>query len=181
MAMPNNVKVFPRGYSGGQSKAGPTHRTREGDPVVNQLYDQFTAPVNNAKMWSFQRRVVQTAVRLFSGRDNWFMAQDRNPMVQQYNYQFLIDTLRFIGTGRRRIPIHAWPDLLSNYPVEGLDDVAERHDVASVFVDLGLSTSSDALIQMWCQRPNGISDLMYTLHLLFGDVPVKIDHPAQSH
>lgn len=179
MAMPNRVKLFPRGYSGGQSSNDPTHTTRGGDPIVTQLWEQYTSPNNQSTAWSFRRQVIQAAKRLLSGRPNWFVKQDTNKLVKAYNYQFLLDTLRFIGTGRRRISIHAWPDLLSNHPIEGLDDVQERHDIADVFTQLGLTTSIDALIQMWCRHPHGFDDMVCTLNLLFGELPMKVDHTTQ--
>lgn len=175
MVMPNRAKVFPRGYSGGQADSQPVHRTREGDPDVTRLWNQYTSPNNQSTAWSFRREVIAQAKRLLNGTPNWFLCQDVNPLVKEYNYQFLIDTLRFIGKGQRRISIHSWPTLLSNHPVEGLDDVRERHEIADIFEQLGLTTSVTALIQMWCTHPHGFDDMICTLNLLFGDLPVRVD------
>jgi hypothetical protein len=175
MAMPNHVKMFPRGYSGGQSRAKPVHSNREGDPEITALWKQYCEPVNNSTSWQFRRLVLGCAKRLLGGRPNWFLSQDPNPWVLAYNYQFVIDTLRFIGTGRRRISIHAWPDLLSNYPKNELPDVSNRHEIADTFTQLALTTSIDALLQLWCSHPKGFDDMICTLNLLFGDHPLKIE------
>jgi len=178
MGMPNKTKVFPRGYSGGQQQNDPTHRNRGGDPRVTDLWRQYTSPNNQSSAWSFRRKAIMVAKQMLAGRPNWFIQQDTNELVREYNYQFLIDTLRFIGTGKRRISIHAWPDLLSNHPVAGLNDVSERHEIADVFEQLKLTTSIEAMLQLWCSHPHGFDDMVCTLNLLFGDLPLKVEQNA---
>lgn len=176
MAMPNAVKLFPRGYSGGQSQFKSRYTTRGGDAGINELWERYTSPVNQSTMWSFRKLGVMAAKRLLAGHPNWFIAQDLNPWVDEYNYQFVIDTLRFIGTGRRRMSVYIWRDLVSNAPAEGLEHVSARHDIADVFDQLKLTTSVDALIQLWCSQDGGFDDMMNTLNLLFGDLPVRELH-----
>lgn len=173
MPMPNKVKVFPRGYSGGQADSLPSHRTRSGDPEINRLFDLYTQHGVRSTDWTFRREVVKAAKRLMSGHTNWFTRQDSNRMVTAYNYQFLLDTVRFIATGQRRISIHSWPDLLSNVEEEGLAQVSERHDIADLFTKMALSTSADAMIQKWCSQRKGFDDMMNTLFLLFGEIHVR--------
>lgn len=173
MTMPNNAKVFPRGYSGGQSFSNTTFKTRTGDAEISELWQEYTQSVNNSNTWHFRKKVFPVAKRLLGGRPNWFLFQDSNPLVRDYNYQFVTDTLRFIGTGKRRISIHAWPDLVSNHPKDELDDVSERHEIADIFRSMDLSTSVEKLLQMWCSHKGGFDDMVCTLNILFGDIQVK--------
>lgn len=180
MVMPNNVKIFPRGYSGGQSRFNFNYTQRGGEEEVSQLWTEYTAPENKSQTWAFRRRVILAAKKLLSSNSNWFVAQDNNPYVDDYNYQFVIDTLRFIGTGYRRINIHSWQILVSNSPSKGLTAITERHEVAILFKELKLSLSIDALIQLWCQKPNGFDDLMISLNILFGDIQIRNEKPIQQ-
>lgn len=180
MAMPNAVKLFPRGYSGGQSPFKSRYTTRGGDLIINELWDRYTSPLNQSTMWSFRKRVIKAAKRLLAGRPNWFITQDENPWVAEYNYQFVVDTLRFIGTGRRRMSVHTWRELVRHAPEDGLSVASERHDIADMFTKLDLTTSVDALIQMWCSRPKGFDDMVNTLYLLFGDLPVR-NHQKEDY
>lgn len=176
MVMPNAVKVFPRGYSGGQSSSTVRDETRLGDPEVTRLYEIYTGPANPSGTWAFRKQVVKAAMRLFGGSTNWFLRQDPNPLVTEYNYQFLLDTLRFVATGRREISIYGWPDLISNYPAQSLPSIRQRHDIADAFRELALTTSTEALVQNWCLHKGGFDDLMYTLNILFGDVKIRSPH-----
>lgn len=176
MTMPNAVKVFPRGYSGGQAGSLGAHSLRDGDESVAALFREFTSHNNKSVTWEFRKRVIAEAKRLLSGNVNWFIKQDSNALVQAYSYQFLLDTVRFIATGRRKMSIHLWPDLVGSHPEGGLASVSERRDVADTFGALALSTSADAMIQRWCTHPGGFDDLMYSINLLFGDVHLRGQH-----
>lgn len=178
MPMPNQVKVFPRGYSGGQSIKAPTHQPRDGDAEIEKLFAEYCGPAAHTKSWEFRRKVIAAAKRLMSGTNNWFIQQDSNPMVDAYNYQFLVDTLRYIATGRRRISIHSWPDLMSHGTEVALVNVTARRDIIDTFADLALSMSIDALIQKWCSHPGGFDDFMYSLNILFGEAHLKNEQPS---
>lgn len=178
MTMPNLVKIHHDGYSGGQSASTAYDVVREGDPEIVQLFNIYTGPANPSMTWDFRKEVIQAAMRLLGGNKNWFMRQDANPLVVEYNYQFVLDTVRFISTGRRKISIYAWPDLLSYHSEGALPKVAERREVATLFRELGLTTPIADLIQQWCSHRGGFDDMMYTLNLLFGEVKVKVHHAA---
>ena len=168
----NAVKLFPRGYSGGQSRFVAHSTTRGGDAEVSELWAKYTSPNNQSTSWSFRRKVISAAKRLLTANTNWFLQQEKNPNIVEYNYQFVVDTLRFIGTGYRRINVYAWSDLVSHAPADGLDGVGERDDIAKAFHDLKLDVSIDALLQLWCSRPGGFDDMINSINILFGDIPI---------
>lgn len=171
MTMPNVVKNPLPGYSGGQVKSIPAFSSHSGHPDVVALYNEFIAPGAQVKNWQFRKRVIQLAVKLISGGSNWFIAVDEDRRVQEYNYEFILDTVRFIATGRRRTSIYSWPLLISS-PEENV--LAKEHgEVRKLFKELALTTSHTTLIQKWCEQPGGIDDLMFSLNIIFGDRRVR--------
>lgn len=167
MTMPNPVKERGPGYAGGQATSAPMYAFREGHPEVVKLYKEFTGPGAQVKNWQFRSRVIKLAVKLISGRSNWFIGIDSDTSVQEYNYEFILDTVRFIATGKRKISIHSWPMLISHHPEDGTPE--EHADIRKLFHTLALTTNHTDLIQRWCTQPNGIDDLMFSLNILFGN------------
>lgn len=167
MSMPNIVKERqPLGYSGGQSESLPVMAFRAGMPEVVALFEAYCAPAAATKTWAFRKEIIKLASRLFSGGSNWFISVDQDTTVQEYNYQFVLDTVRYIATGRRRISIHSWPDLITHCEASAID--REHNEVRHLFRELALTTTHSELIQRWCQHPGGCDDLMFTLNILFG-------------
>lgn len=161
-------------YTGGQAQAQRRYITSVRDERVRDLYLEFTTFPTRTVYWDFQKRVIAEALRLFSGNYNWFILQDNNAQRVDWNYKFLLDTIRFIATGRRELSIHSWPMLVTDEPPAGLQLIGGREDVAKLFKTLALATSTEAMLQRWVSQPRGFEDLMYTLNLLFGKATVKI-------
>jgi hypothetical protein len=171
----NRVKEFgSRAYSGGQARPQNQYVSRPGDNKIHDLFLEYTVFPQRTVYWDFRKKVINEALRLFTGNFNWFIRQDSNAQVTGYSYEFLQDTLRFIATGRRRLDIHTWPGLISDEPESGVQLVENRHDIRGLFQLLQLSTSPEAMIQQWCSHKKGFDDMMYTLHLLFGTVSMRI-------
>lgn len=176
MAGTNAVKPFggDREYSGGQYKASQRFTFRQGDPRVHNLYLIFTNEPKRAIYWEFRKQVIDLAQTVFAGQFNWFIRQDTNAAVVDQNYLFLLDTVRFIATGRRRLSIYTWPALLSyNVPV-GLA-VDSRAEISKLFIELALESDINVVIQRWLSHKGGFDDMMYTLNMLFGNVPEQIN------
>lgn len=176
MAGTNSVRPMgndSRDYSGGQFKAAQRFTMRQGDPRVHQLYLDFTTYPRETIYWSFRRKVVDLAQQLFSGNFNWFIRQDTNALITDQNYMFLLDTVRFIATGHRRLSIYTWPTLLS-YEVPLGASVDSRKEISDLFIELALNTDVNTIIQKWLSHKNGFNDMMYTLNMLFGNIPEKV-------
>lgn len=169
----NAVKPFPKGrdYSGGQAKIQQKFTMRQGDPRVHDLFVEFTNHPRHAATWDFQKRVLEVAQDIFQGDYSWFMRQDSNALVRDQNYAFILDTVKFIATGRRKFSIHTWPTLVS-YDVPVVNESVEgRRDIYRLIDELKVPSETNAFIQRWVSQPKGFDDLVYTLHLLFGNVP----------
>lgn len=159
-----------RDYSGGQYKAAQRFTMRQGDPQVHELYLIFTNEPRKAVTWEFRKKVIDLAQTLFDGNFNWFIRQDTNAMITDQNYFFMLDTVRFIATGRRRMSIYTWPTLLSyNVPIGSTVD--SRSEISKLFIELALETDTTTILSKWISHKNGFDDLMYTLNMLFGNVP----------
>lgn len=173
--MPNVVKEFRAtpGYHGGQADSLPLVAFRDGQPEVVALFNEFCAPGAATATWAFRRRIIRLAKKIFTSQSNWFIGIDDDKTIQNYNYEFILDTVRYIATGHRRISVHSWPDLIGhNQP----NLVSKEHTaVRALFKELALVNDMVALIQRWCTHKGGVEDLMYTLNILFGDRVVQVN------
>jgi len=177
MARTNAVKPFDdsREYSGGQNKATQRFTLRQGDPRVHELFVEFTNHPKKAITWEFQKRVISLAQELFQGEYSWFIRQDSNALLKDQNYAFVLDTVRFIATGRRRFSIHTWPALVTYEVPVFNESVQGRRDIYLLTEELHVPIQTEAFIQKWLSQKDGFNDMVYTLHLLFGSVPEKVN------
>lgn len=169
--------VIPMGqrerlYSGGQSQAVKRIVTIEGDPRIDALMKEFINEPIKSVGWAFRDRFIKVMQDNLSTRSgNWFILQDSNQQVTDLKSQFLVDTVRFIFTGRRRLAITAWGDLLANDNGTTTDAI-KRSAVYDLCKELGFETSLDTeinrFIQHWLSQDKGFDDMVFTGYYLFG-------------
>lgn len=148
------------------------------NPHVEGIYSKLIK--NNIKIGdpAFRNEILKVAMTAF-GTNNflvWVMTQYSSPAAGGLHDEFILDTLKYIETGVRNMSLENWMALLvitdeGNNIGEPKDKVKEFFGVnkdapitlASVNVNLV------DVIQKWCSKPNGLEDLIGTLHILFGN------------
>lgn len=160
------IIVYPRLYTSRLAQ-GAEVLVSSGDESIEVLFQAMMDQTTNTKSWPFQRNVLTNALRLFGALRTWLTEQKANPNLVGYNRQFIDDTINFITTGKRELSVQTWFDLVSEGGVGH-----HAHAIPQRLLDnkrvLESSQTSLELLQAWAQQPNGLEDLLNTLHLLFG-------------
>jgi len=164
--MNSTIVVYPRLYTSRLSE-GEGVLVSKGDESVELLFRALVDRSTNTRSWPYYESVLTNALRLFVDLRAWFTEQLSNPNLVGYNRQFVSDTLNFIETGVRELPVQTWYDLVS----EG-GAGHHAHAIPQRLQDNKLLTraseSSLVLLQTWVAQPNGLEDLINSMHLLFG-------------
>lgn len=161
------IIVYPRLYTSRLSE-GEGVVVSQGDESIDLLYkvfiDRNTVTVAS---WPFVSSVLTNALRLFGDFREWSQDQLANPNIVGYNRQFIEDTLNFINGQARELSVENWFDLISE---GGAGHHAHAVPDRLVQSKRLLESSDDSLqlLQNWVSKPNGLADLINTMHLLFG-------------
>lgn len=171
--MGNRDKV----YSGGQQKAQKNIIKIEGDSRVDDLMIEFINFPKRTIYWEYRDKAIKLAQELFSSRSNWFIAKESDGRVSDIKLMFIVDTLRYVFTGRRRFAITAWGDLLGadNGEIKNLvkrTDVTDYLRSIEVLCDAELELNN--IIQKWMTQPQGFDDMVFTLYYIFGSKNRKV-------
>ena len=163
--------LYPRGFIAPSPRSDIIRVTGSGD--VTALYDAMMMRTVNHNGWSYQKRVLQVAMNCFNNFPQFIMTQKNNPFLYGYNYEFLIDTLRFIQTGRRRVSVQNWVALLmeNHQPNNDYRDRGSSKDIHDFLQAVGSSSSS--VVSAWVAKPGGLNDLVVSLYIMFGEVRDK--------
>lgn len=196
----DNFKIYPRGFLGAQlgmritTKRTDVDRNKgfvgtvgykpltnkiDANPNVEALYDRYIKTGGNMVNFDFKKNILAVAISAFGtqGFYYWFRQQYANPLVGDLHRRFLDDTLRFITTGKRNMMLQTWSSIL-NIGDSGEFDTNLSQDAVAFFNTDGRASYDRGIanvdlrdvIQKWCSQPNGITDLLGTLHLLFGEL-----------
>jgi hypothetical protein len=163
--------LYPRGFIAPSPRSDIIRVTGSGD--ITALYDQMMQRQVNHNGWAYQKRVLQVAMNCFNNFPQFITTQKNNPFLYGYNYEFLIDTLRFIQTGRRRVSVQNWLALLleNHSPNNDYRDRGSSKDIHDFLKAVGSSDTS--VVSAWVSRPGGLNDLVVSLYIMFGEVRDK--------
>lgn len=159
--------LFPRGFfiPNGSGQLVMDQGYRDVDQLVDLL---FTGRVNT-QGFSYYREAFPIAMKLFGDFNGFLAAQKNNPFLYGYNYEFLLDTLKFILTGCRKVSIHNWKPLLAEWaePHSEYKQRASSGQLGDVFKALRGRHGAE-IVAYWCSHPNGFEDMVMTMWLMFG-------------
>lgn len=160
-----SIVIHPRLFAT-RHKGGANVIMSEGDATVATLYELFANRLVDSTAWTYRRRVLDTALRLFDRMDEWLLLQSENAHMRGYNLEFIQDTLNFIRTGQRTMSIETWLELLHEQGEIEQGSLDPR--AAKTYFTLQAGEDTVGILQKWCGQPRGFQDLVCTLHVLFG-------------
>lgn len=187
MAKEVNVIVYPRGFRTvvGDTKITPramesykqSISKSEGDRDVKALYELYVGGSVKVDSWEFRKRVIAIAAKRLKNFRSWLTLQvEHNDHVYGTNYDFLVDTIRFIETGSRDASPMTWLELvLANHEAEAGVSIQRN-------LYLPMPQGSDAdIIARWCQKDGGFMDMLCTLHVFFGSARKRDSNSVQTN
>lgn len=199
--MPPDVKLYIRGFFGSkkystealvQKRYTPVRSVFDLSPealqhvVMNEaiieIYNQVVGRRVMHTKFDYRERVIQTALRAF-GLDNFLVWAELNlesPTFSQLHADFITDTMRFIVTGKRDIPVDSWERMINQSANDPINKPCYNPEVMRSFIEyfnnsinwnrnsLG-NYANTVVINRWLSHPTGFSDLVVSLYILFGD------------
>lgn len=135
------------------------------DPSLEQLFKIYMSNNNLSSKWDFRSQVIARCSFLFGDLRRWLVLQTvTNDNIYDINLEFIKDTVKFIRTGKRLMPVMNWVDLMMEYP-DPVPGCASRHRIDELQIG---DNEFDNYVGLWCSWDGGFHDMLCTAHALFG-------------
>ena len=138
--------------------------------AMNVIYSEKSDITVNTRNWFWLSKVIETCARQLKCTPNFFDYQFRSGRPISFRcIDFIISTLEFIKTGKRRFNVLNWVDLL---PPQPDNKTLVSNNVIGIvndkFGSLLLMDPVD-IISLWISHQDGFDDMVATMLILFGD------------
>ena len=178
--MSSQLIIHPRGYSRVVDSAGVANQIDldagkhvfipqmiDEDRDIEALLRKYLGG-NEWVDWAIRKKELNTCSFVYGDFGNWVNIQlTKNPYVYDMSLDFLLDTLGFIATGRRKMQANNWKDLLEIKPVPR-PSVANQTRLELVDQSIRNAIDWKNPINQWVSQPNGFDDLVYSTYVFFG-------------
>lgn len=142
---------------------------------VEKLISIYKNSPSETKMFEFREQVINVAFKSFAtiAISQWVEMQSLRPTLGRLHKEFIIDTLLFVYYGKpRSVETFQWARLLfpesgGNLQIKLTTLFSDKYRKAYPAIT-GDLTRMEECIQRWIRQPDGIYDLLKTLHVIFG-------------
>lgn len=148
---------------------------------VKVLFDMYMADHKSLNVFDFREKILIEAFNSFKINSMffWFRSQAMSPFLSSMHIEFLLDTLEYVDSGKRRMDISQWKNLLDTNSKKSSTDLNVdkffNEDYSKPVGNDGLMRigglpgTMEDFIRSWVIKENGFEDLLISLYVIFGD------------
>ena len=141
---------------------------------IGSLYkDYIGAPASYAG-WAKAFDAYRRCSYCYGNFHQWARVQVSTLPLTDKAFDFIIDTIRYITTGRRQFQLSTWRILLATPPELQISDRCRSSRM--YMLNIALETLPSNPIPMWCTHEGGLKDLIVTSAILFANLSDR-PHP----
>lgn len=195
--MKDNLKLYVRGFFGSNAMSTESVETPRSRPILSvfdldpkalkhvvrnesvvEVYNQMVRRQVIHTDFDFRERVIKIALAAFgvNNFETWAKLNTHSPTFTQTHADFITDTVRFITTGKRHMPVSMWDHLVSPGTNDPTSPAAYDVSVMSL-LPAGWSLRSNQaipnnlhnVIAQWLSQNGGFTDMVTSLYTLFGE------------
>ena len=137
-----------------------------GDEYIDDLFHRYMSKPSGKDLKDLRLETITYISRLLEeskGLTNFINLNIQSGRLNSNGIRFLLDTVRFIQTGRRHVDIISWYNVLK-LAKEYNENTSNKTNLIEIVED-----DKDALFN-WISRPFGFHDIIWSLKLMFGTV-----------
>lgn len=199
--MRDNLKLYVRGFFGSMTMSSETYQSQRTRPILSvfdlnpealkhvvcnesvvEIYNQMIRRQVIHTDFDFRERAIKVALTAFGSQNflEWAKLNQESPTFTQTHADFITDTVRFITTGKRHLPISTWERLIA----PGVNDPTTKNkydEPIMAMLPQGYSFKTNqpcsnnlhTVISQWLSQSGGFTDMVTSLYTLFGEYNTK--------
>lgn len=146
---------------------------------ITKIYKTLNEGILSNDRLTIIKAIVSEAVRTFGTNDfdDWVDLQKKSRYFSKHHQSFIIDTIRFIKTGKRETSIRTWQIAVKKELTNSHTHVSNNPGFNKEIQDFyrypaidgkPISVELNRIITQWLSWRDGYIDLINTLNILFG-------------
>lgn len=162
-------------YSSGFARLNPQQAGtgfKEPDTMTVSHFDGMLKGVVSLTDAKHFDSVMRNALALIGMGPDWILIQQMNPNLSKYQVDFMVDTINYIATGKRKYYLATWRELAADANNNGsVKPIVLGARIVNPEIKVPaewLKAHPAEIISRWIAREGGLVDLIESLHLMFG-------------
>ena len=157
MVMPLSAHRFPAALKGLDS--------------VRDVYMERKSKLGSTQDFEFFKRAATTCAYTYGDFLQWARVHAMAAKISVTQFDFILDTIRFIKTGRRVMALSNWARVVKFEP--NLQVTEAQHSARLKMIEYELAGLPTSPISLWCSHEGGLDDLILATAIMFGGIQTR--------
>ena len=170
--MNHGFDVYPSGFARLNGELAGTGFKEPDSMACSHHLGMLTGSVSLVNFSHFES-VLRNALALFGTGPDWITIQSMNPNLNKYKVDFVVDTVNYIATGKRRMYLATWRELCSDVNDGQVKPIVMGSRVVNPEIKVPpewLKAHPTEILSQWIAHDGGLVDLIESIYLMFGGV-----------
>lgn len=167
----NPIIVLASGYMVMPLAAHRYPSTIDGLNTVYDVYMERKSRIASTETFEFFKRAAETCAYTYGDFLQWARVHATAAKISATQFDFILDTIRFIKTGRRMMSLSNWARVVKFEP--NLQVTEAQHANRLKLVERELEGLPNSPIPLWCSHESGLDDLITATAIMFGGIQTR--------
>lgn len=167
----NPIIVLSSGYMVMPLAAHRFPSSIEGLNSVYDVYMERKTKLGSTNTFDFFKRAAETCAYTYGDFLQWTRVHATAAKISATQFDFILDTIRFIKTGRRIMSLSNWARVVKFEP--NLQVTETQHANRLKLVERELEGLPNSPIPLWCSHESGLDDLITATAIMFGGIQTR--------
>ena len=167
----NPIVVLASGYMVMPLAAHRYPSTIDGLNTVYDVYMERKSRIASTETFEFFKRAAETCAYTYGDFLQWARVHATAAKISATQFDFILDTIRFIKTGRRMMSLSNWARVVKFEP--NLQVTEAQHANRLKLVERELEGLPNSPIPLWCSHESGLDDLITATAIMFGGIQTR--------
>ena len=145
--------------------------TLEGLDSVHDVYMERKSKLGSTQTYDFHKRAIETCAYTYGDFLQWARVHAVAAKISTTQFDFIVDTIRFIKTGRRVMTLPNWARVIKYEP--NLQVTEAQHSARLKILELELVGVASSPTPQWCSHEGGLDDLILATAIMFGGIQTR--------
>lgn len=128
----------------------------------------YASQPHAVERWAFVAEVLEMAQFAFGDLKEWTEFHVLHANLAETPYMFIMDTIGFIKTGKRRYPFFSIGASIEPAPGRQSSPAEKRERALQIKGLFDGFETKESIFAAWCRHPHGLEDLLRTCVVMFG-------------
>ena len=164
----NPIIVLSSGYMVMPLAAHRFPSSIEGLNSVYDVYMERNTKLGSTDTFDFFKRAAETCAYTYGDFLQWGRVHATAAKISVTQFDFILDNIRYIKTGRRMMSLSNWARLVKFEP--GLQVTESQHALRLKMLEQELVGLPNNPVPLWCSHEGGLDDLITATAIMFGGI-----------